>query len=332
MLEFEGFGLMYPVSVITHATVEPSATALGERPLVIDLDGTLIRSDCLVETFFACLGTNPAQALLAMLSLRRGKAALKAELTGHAKLDVSRLPLNAEVLGLISAEKARGRRVYLASAADQALVAEFAHNSGLFDGVFASDGRRNLSGRAKAAVLCKTFGEGGFDYIGNDAADLAIWEKAGRVLVADAPAALLRRVVARWPDAQILSKRRLRARTYLKAIRVHHWAKNLLVFVPALAAHRWGLADLATCLLAFLSFSLCASSVYVTKTWSISLGTVRTPPSATGPSPRARSRCCTGWQWRRCCSSAGCSVACWSGRPSCWCCSPTTPARWPIRS
>lgn len=245
------------------AASEADAAASG-RPLVVDLDGTLIRSDTLIEAFFHCLGTNPIQALAALPSLRRGKAALKGTVTSLAKLDVSHLPLNTQVLDFVAAEKERGRRVYLASAADQVLVAEFARTLGLFDGVFASDGRTNLSAGAKAAVLCAAFGEGGFDYIGNANADMAVWEKANRVLVADAPPALLQRVVGRWPDARVLSERRLPARAYLKAVRLHQWAKNTLLLVPALAAHRWGLADLATCLLAFLSFSLCASSVYVT--------------------------------------------------------------------
>lgn len=252
------------MSLTASVSAAPDTIPSVDLPLVVDLDGTLIRSDCLIEAFFAGLGSNPVQTLRALSSLRHGKAALKAELTRLAGLDASRLPLNTRVLDFVMAEKARGRRIYLASAADQALVAALARCLGLFDGIFASDGRRNLSGRAKAAALCSTFGEGRFDYIGNDAVDLAVWEKARRVLVADAPPALQRRVMARWPDAQVLSERRLQARTYLRAIRVHQWAKNVLLFVPALAAHRWGLVDLTTCFLAFLSFSLCASSVYVT--------------------------------------------------------------------
>ena len=51
---------------------------------------------------------------------------------------------------------------------------------------------------------------------------------------------------------------------WLRAIRVHQWLKNLLLLIPALAAHQLANPHTTVSLaLAFLSFSFCASAVYV---------------------------------------------------------------------
>jgi 4-hydroxybenzoate polyprenyltransferase len=134
---------------------------------------------------------------------------------------------------------------------------------GFFDGVFASDGTTNLSGSAKAAALCAAFGEGGFDYAGNDKVDLQVWEKAAGILVVNANAKLTRQAVKRWPEATVLGQLRTEPRAYVKAMRVHQWAKNLLLVMPMLGAHLIDTADVVHCLIAFMAFSLCASSVYL---------------------------------------------------------------------
>src|SRR5262249_13790502 len=123
-------------------------TASGP-PLVVDLDGTLLKSDTLIETFVSLLGSRPLRALLALAELRHGRAAFKARLGREAALDVARLPWNEAVLDLVRAARAEGRRVYLASASDRTLVEAMTGHLGLFDGAFASDGVVNLSGPAK---------------------------------------------------------------------------------------------------------------------------------------------------------------------------------------
>ncbi len=243
--------------------VDPVAADDRQTPLVIDLDGTLLQSDILVESFFALLSEAPLTALGGLFSLRRGKAALKARIAADASLDLARLPWNDQLIDMIVAERSLGRRIYLASASDRRIVQAVADHLDLFDGIFASDGHCNLSGAAKAAALSEAFGEGGFDYAGNAAVDLAVWRHARRVIVVNAPPGLVRRVQGLWADAQAIGTFRPGLRTYLKAIRVHQWVKNVLLFVPMLSAHRFGLGAFASCCLAFLSFSLCASSVYV---------------------------------------------------------------------
>ncbi|HVJ53360.1 MAG TPA: UbiA family prenyltransferase [Aliidongia sp.] len=239
------------------------SVAVSEYPLVVDLDGTLIQSDILVESFFELLSSRPLRALASLRSLGEGRAAFKARLANEVTLDLSTLPFNEELLAFLRAEKARGRRVYLASAAHESCVKEIAARLGLFDGVFASDGKNNLKGKAKADALCAAFGHGGFDYAGNDQIDLAVWSEARGAIAVNASAKLIWAVRQRFGDVVIISPRRADFAEYGRALRLHQWLKNLLVFVPAFTAHHFEGTTILACCIAFLSFSLCASSVYL---------------------------------------------------------------------
>lgn len=243
--------------------VRDGAGGAGDRPLVVDLDGTLLRTDLLVESFFALAAANFFQAMALLPHLKRGKARFKAELAARAGLDVGSLPLNEEFLAWLRGEKARGRRIYLASAAAEPYVRAMADRVGLFDGIFASGPDLNLSGAAKAEALSAAFGKGGYDYAGNAEVDLAVWSQAGGVIAVNAAPALLRTVRARFPQALVIAPRHTTLRDYRRVLRVHQWLKNLLVFIPAFTAHHFDIATVSACLVAFLSFSLCASSVYI---------------------------------------------------------------------
>jgi 4-hydroxybenzoate polyprenyltransferase/phosphoserine phosphatase len=244
--------------------IQPARTGV-QIPLVVDLDGTLIRADLLIESFFALLASSPLAALRSLGALRSGKAALKARIADEAILDLHTLPFNETVLDFIRAEKAKGRKIYLASASDQRYLVSLAEHLGLFDGVFGSEPGRNLAGAAKAELLVKEFGRGGFDYAGNADVDLAVWEHARNVVVVNAASGLIAKVHKRFADREVVSltPRSVSIRHYVKALRAHQWLKNVLVFVPSLAAHHFDLAGLATGVLAFLGFNLCASSVYL---------------------------------------------------------------------
>src|SRR6201996_2565384 len=130
----------------------PSSGGLHEAvdiPLVVDLDGTLLRSDMLVETLSLVMARSPFGAIAALAQIRHGKAAMKRALAERADLNVACLPWNDQLIDLITSERARGRRVYLASASDRKVVEQVAEQLALFDGVFASDGQKNLKGPAK---------------------------------------------------------------------------------------------------------------------------------------------------------------------------------------
>ncbi len=239
-----------------------AASGPGGVPLVVDLDGTLIRSDLLVESFLSLLSERPLEALRRLGALRRGKAAFKAALAEHALIDAPTLPYDPAVLALMEAARAEGRATVLASASDARYVRAVADHLGGFDAVLGTEGGVNLSGARKADALAARYGERGFDYVGDHAVDVAVWRRARRAY-AMAPAAVLRRRLAREGLAvEAVGERRRRTRGYLKALRPHQWLKNALIFLPALAGHALGW-PLVACVAAFASFSLCASSVYV---------------------------------------------------------------------
>ena len=235
------------------------------RPLVVDLDGTLIRTDLLVESASQFLIQHPLAFFKPLLWLLRGKTVLKTELAQRVHLDASALPYNTDVLDWLRAEKQAGRRLVLATASHRVLADQVAQHLHLFDEVLATEGDTNLKSTAKAQALVARFGEDGFDYVGNDWPDLQVWAKAHTAHVVDAPAALLARAQAQVPVGQVFrSDLPSKPMAMLKAMRLHQWMKNLLVLVPLMAAHQYADAsrDLLA-LMAFVVFSLTASSVYV---------------------------------------------------------------------
>ena len=244
-----------------HVAAFGAATPAGP-PLVVDLDGTLVRSDLLVESFLALLSARPLQALRALVTLRRGKAAFKAALADRAQVDVHTLPYAPAVLAQLEAARAQGRPTVLASASDARYVRAVADHLGGFDAAIGSEQGVNLSGVRKAEVLVARYGEGGFDYVGDHAVDAPVWARARRGFVHAPSAALSRRLRGAGLEVELVGERPRRARAYLKALRPHQWLKNALVFAPALAGHAGGWSWLA-CVAAFASFSLCASSVYL---------------------------------------------------------------------
>jgi 4-hydroxybenzoate polyprenyltransferase/phosphoserine phosphatase len=233
-------------------------------PLCVDLDGTLIRSDLLLESLFGLLKRNLLYLLLLPFWLLRGKAAFKGRIAARVELAVDLLPYNEPLLAWLREQRAAGRPLLLATASNVRYAEHVALHLGLFEGVLASDGETNLSGRRKGQRLVERYGERGFDYAGNSAVDLLVWSHARGAILVNAPASVaqragrLTRIERRFEDPPPT------LREYLKALRLHQWLKNLLLFVPLAMAHQ-ALAPqlLGQALLGFLAFGLCASSVYL---------------------------------------------------------------------
>src|SRR5690349_5523733 len=149
----------------------PDSREVNEPPLCVDLDGTLLRTDMLAETFVAALKRSASVAVLAPLWLVRGRPALKAELSTRGEVDPSTLPYNEPLVERLRNEHAQGRRIYLATASHEAVARRIADHLGVFAGVIATQGDRNLKGEAKARALVEQFGEKGYDYVGEDRHD-----------------------------------------------------------------------------------------------------------------------------------------------------------------
>src|SRR5258708_6328446 len=233
------------------------------KPLVVDLDGTLVRSDLLAESAFAHLGHNPMRVVGLLSAIRRGKAALKAEIAAKTEIDVSHLPYDEDVVSLIRQRRAAGNQVYLASASNERYVRAVADHLGLFDGWFASNDKENLSSASKARRLVEAFGEGGFDYVGNGRADLAVWTVASQRIAVRISAVVRSQLMDIDRDATVFENAIDRTRAWIKLLRVHQWAKNALVFVPLMTARRFDLLAFAEAIGAFFAFSLAASAMYI---------------------------------------------------------------------
>lgn len=231
--------------------------------LCVDLDGTLVKSDTLVDSTLALARQHPALLLRLPGWLMEGKASLKKHITASVSLDVAHLPYNRELLQYLEQEHAKARPIYLATAADEALAHRVASHLGLFDGVLASDGSNNLAGKNKLAAFRQAFGDN-FCYIGNATPDLPLLQSCREPMVANPTPALtaaLRR--SSVTPVRTFTEKTSSPKAWLKAIRIHQWAKNVLIFLPVLLAHALSQALFAAAGMAFLSFGLCASATYI---------------------------------------------------------------------
>lgn len=230
-------------------------------PLCVDLDGTLVKTDTLLEALLVLVKRRPWSVLRLPLWLAGGRAHLKRQVAARVALDAASLPYNEDVLRLLRAEGDAGRPLVLVTAADESIARAVADHLGLFQDVIATNGAENLKGRAKMQVLRERFGAAGYRYAGNHASDLAVWNGAEAAVVVG-PARLAKR--CRVPVTQLIERRRAGVRIVLKEMRLQHWVKNALLFVPLMMAHQvMNPALLMKASLAFLSFGFCASSVYL---------------------------------------------------------------------
>jgi len=243
---------------------QPEAPVQALRPLCVDLDGTLVKSDTLVDSLLALLRTRPALVFKLPGRLLHGKAAFKSFVTESVSLDVAHLPYNRALLQFLHEERARGRAIYLATGADLALARRVAAHLGVFTDVLGSDGAINLTGSKKLDSVRSRLDARAFDYVGNDTPDLPLLAHATEPMVANPSLGLRMRLKARGiRPAHAFLERKPFLQSLLKALRLHQWAKNLLIFVPLLCSHALSAGKLLTALAAFCCFSLTASSAYI---------------------------------------------------------------------
>ncbi len=234
-----------------------------DKVLAVDLDGTLLRSDLLYESLWAGLSQDVLGTGAAVLSNVESRAGLKRRLAEQVAPDVTRLPYNEDVLAYIGRWRAEGGRVVLVTASDQILADRIAAHLDLFDEVHGSDGVSNLKGAAKAAFLKEQYGQNGFAYIGDAAADLPVWSTADRIVTTNASQSLRTQTEALGPPVEHLSPPSAVLWPWMRALRVHQWLKNVLIFIPMLASHAFTWTAFFQSLGAFIAFSLVASSVYL---------------------------------------------------------------------
>lgn len=230
--------------------------------LIVDLDGTLLRSDTLLESFWLALGQN-WKTIFSVTELKNGRAALKRHFANTVSLDVTTLPYDPTVIDYIKRWRERGGRTALATASDQLIADKIAKHLGLFDEVHGSNGSLNLKGPAKADFLVEQFAETGFIYMGDAKADLPVWKSTRKGITVNASRALRDKADQLGTDIHHISTASVSILPYVKVLRPHQWLKNLLVFLPMLLAHQLSVSLLLQSLLAFVAFSLISSGAYV---------------------------------------------------------------------
>ena len=244
-------------------TDEDVATHLEKTPLVVDLDGTLLRTDLLLESALRLIKQKPWSVLILPIWLLKGRAYLKSRIYQLVQIDVSLLPLNGELSTWLRKEKTRGRPLILATASDYQQARSVVEPLGLFDVVLGSDGKQNLKGPQKLRLVVETCGDK-FDYVGNSIADLEVWRKCRHAVLVDAPPRLERWARRLAKVTRVFAAPGAGITDILRAMRCHHWVKNLLLLVPAITSHTIFDGIVAgRASLAFLSFGFCASTAYI---------------------------------------------------------------------
>jgi 4-hydroxybenzoate polyprenyltransferase len=242
---------------------EQHATSSDPRPLVVDLDGSLVQTDTLIECFLAAL-MHPVRLARAMLALRRGKAAFKAALAAITVPDPALLPYNSRLLAFLREQQKGGRALILATATDRRIAVAVAKHLDLFDAVLASDGVVNLAGPAKLAAIQGALAARGFCYVGNERRDLAVWREAAGAIIVHASPRLERAASRLAPIERMFRRETAWPMALLRAMRPHQWVKNLLVFVPLITARAVGdFGGWIEAALMFAAFSLTASGIYL---------------------------------------------------------------------
>lgn len=216
------------------------------------------------ESALRVLRDRPLDVFRIPFWLVRGKASLKKELASRACVDADTLPYNEPFVAWLAEQRAEGRTLVLCTASDRQMATPVAEHLGLFDEVVASEGVVNVAGPKKARALVDRFSERGFDYAGNANADLAVWQHARRAVVVNAPDGLAEKAQSHCEVERTFPRARPSPAAWRRALRVQQWLKNLLLFVALLASHALGdIETWGSLVLAFVAFSLCASSVYV---------------------------------------------------------------------
>lgn len=247
-------------------TISDSET-LGNTslPLCVDLDGTLIQTDSLWESCLRLIHQNPFMLFMLPFWLLHGKAGFKHRVSQHVELSASSLPYNTALLKYLTQQRLHNRHIVLVTAANKKVAESIAHHLNIFDEILASEESHNLSGKNKAAMLCERFGEKGFVYAGNANVDLKVWQDAAAAIVVNAPATLLARAQQVTEIEEVFAaEQSFSLKTVLKAMRIHQWSKNLLIFTALVLSHNlFNVSAVQASLWAFFAFGFAASAIYL---------------------------------------------------------------------
>lgn len=241
-----------------------SITNETEIPLVVDLDGTVIKSDLLYESALLFLKRNPLNIFLIIRWLLCGISVLKIKLAERVKIDIESLPYNQSFLEFLKRESEKGRELILATASAQIYSQKVADHLRIFSKVLATDEKNNLRGSKKLERLVSLYGEKRFDYAGDSSTDIVIFPHCRNAHLINASDNTIKKA-GRSANLSTVDKKPTVGLVHsLKAARIYQWTKNLLLFVPLVTSHNiLNLKLFIINVLGFFAFSLCASATYI---------------------------------------------------------------------
>jgi len=233
--------------------------------IAVDLDGTVTWTDTLHESILALIGNKPIFIFILPFWFLKGIAYLKSKVAEHCTLDVTTIPYNLLLIDWLKEQKAKGKKIVLCTAANERVAKAVAEHLGLFDDIIASNINTNLKSGSKRKSLEEKFGNKGYEYAGNSRADIKVWAGAANAIIVNASKVVQMKASKVAIVSQTFHSKRPNVSDWITALRLHQWLKNFLLFVPLLTALQFdNIQSLSTLVIAFVSFSLCASSVYIT--------------------------------------------------------------------
>jgi 4-hydroxybenzoate polyprenyltransferase len=237
---------------------------MSNLPLCVDLDGTLLRTDMLHESIMSVLKHKPLSFCKMPFWVLMGKSKFKRRLAtiSNAHIAYELLPYHFEFLAFLEREANKGRIIDIVSASDELFVDHIVDHLPWINKGFGSDGIVNLSGYTKAEFLTARY-PNGFEYAGNSLADLPVWQVSSGGYVVGATPRLAEKVAGIMPLLGEFDRRSSPLLALLKELRLHHWVKNVLLFVPALLAQvlfSWRALEL---LFGFVLMGVLASATYI---------------------------------------------------------------------
>jgi 4-hydroxybenzoate polyprenyltransferase/phosphoserine phosphatase len=240
------------------------STLNPKLPLFVDLDGTVIKTDLMFESILQLFKKNPLAIFLIPLWLLKGRAYLKHQLAQRVEIAVDLLPLNTEFIAYLRTQAAEGRDIILISASNQLPVRQVSDHLSLFIDAIGSDADHNLKSENKLRRIQALISKSSFAYAGNSSADLSVWIAAEEVLMVNCTAALESQLGDKTKTVTLFDPTPAFLAKFWQAMRPHQWLKNGLIFLPLILSHQIDQAGLALqAVIGFISFSLCASSVYM---------------------------------------------------------------------
>ena len=236
----------------------------SKLPLIIELDGTLIKSDLLFESFYSMIKHNLFLVFLLPLWFLHGKVYLKKQIAKHSYIDVESLPYQQMFIEFLRIEFNNGRKLILVTASFKTLAIKVANYLGIFSEVLSTDENINISGKQRLEVLLKKYGKQGFDYAGNGNPDHRIFPYARYAILVNPRKNILKTVKEHPHVRQVFDERNHGILPYFKVLRIHQWLKNLLLFIPLLTSHQWlNISIIIKSIVGFIAFNICASGGYL---------------------------------------------------------------------